>query len=415
MEDRQPGAGADGMRRGGSPLERALVELIVASPKMLPDDLSAWVERAGGHLGGRDVTLLLVDLDQAELRPLGGGSATHPVESSTAGRAYRTEDVVEEAHDGGTQLWVPILDSAERVGVLGAVVDEVSPDALFQWTVLAGFLGELVVTKSRYGDAIATSRRIRPVSVSAEMRWALLPPLTFTSPDIVVAGIVQPAYDIAGDTFDYSVSSTCAEFALFDAMGHGVEAARMANLAVGAYRNSRRHGVDLTQTIRTLDELIQSQFGDSRYVTGQVASIDLGSGVVTAINAGHPAPLVFHADGTSEELPCARSLPIGLDAEPRASLDTQLREGDVLLFHTDGVTEARMRSGGFVGNDRLQGLVSELLGAKLRPAEILRQVVRDLLGDATRLRDDATLLMVGWRIGDEALPPVIRVVDDGIT
>ena len=66
------------------------------------------------------------------------------------------------------------------------------------------------------------------------MRWGLLPPLTFTSPDVTIAGFLQPSQGIAGDAFDYGVTGRIASVAIFDAMGHGLEASRMANVAVGA-------------------------------------------------------------------------------------------------------------------------------------------------------------------------------------
>lgn len=147
--------------------------------------------------------------------------------------------------DGGTRIWVPILDSAERVGVLGAVVPDATLETLRRWTMLSGLVGEMVVTKTRYGDALSIARRTRAVSLAAELRWNLLPPLTFTSPDVVVAGMLEPAYEIAGDTFDYAINGDRAHIGLFDAMGHGLEACRMANLAVGSYQHSRRTGADL--------------------------------------------------------------------------------------------------------------------------------------------------------------------------
>jgi serine phosphatase RsbU (regulator of sigma subunit) len=304
---------------------------------------------------------------------------------------------------------VPILDSAERVGVLGTTLDRVSAVVVRQWALLGGLVGELVVTKSRYGDAPVMARRTEPVALAAEMRWALLPPLTFTSPDVVVSAILEPAYQVAGDAFDYAVNGDVAHVALFDAMGHGLEASRMANLAVGSYRHSRRRGEGLRACVGEMDAAIQEQFGDYRFVTGQVATLDLGSGVLSAINAGHPPPVVFHPDGTTEELQCTRVRPLGLGVAPSEPVETQLREGDVILFHTDGITEARSPAGQFFGSERLHGLVGELLTARLRPAEVLRRVVDAVLVYQPRLRDDATLLLLGWQLGEQSLPPALRL------
>ena len=102
-------------------------------------------------------------------------------------------------------------------------------------------VGELIVSKSHYGDHI-TRRRRRFRSPWPRKCVGLLPPLTFTSPDVSIAGFLQPSHGIAGDAFDYAVNGRTASVAVFDAMGHGNEASRMANVAVGFFRNARRRG-----------------------------------------------------------------------------------------------------------------------------------------------------------------------------
>jgi hypothetical protein len=386
-----------------SPLERALVSLIDASPGLRPDQLGDAIAVAGELLGGREVVVVLGDLEQQVLRPITTGALTVPMEGSPAGAAFMGERAVVD----GDRLWVAILDSAERIGVLGAVVDDTSSANVQSWATLAGLAGELIVAKTRYGDVLALARRTRAVSLAAELRWSLLPPLTFTSTDIVVAGMLEPAYDIAGDTFDYAINEGVAHVGLFDAMGHGLEACRMANLAVGTYQQSRRLGDGLLEMARRIDEVILDEFGDARFVTGQLATIELDSGRLTVANAGHPPPVVFHADGGHDVVPAEPAPPLGLGLGPRTMTSSQLCEGDVLLFHTDGITEARSVDGTHFGSERLYELVSELLAARLRPAEVIRQVVLAVIEHGRPLRDDATLALVGWRLGERALPPLV--------
>jgi hypothetical protein len=395
---------------GGSPLERALVTIIAASTHLKPDALGPLVAEAGGHLGGRDTRVLVADLSQRALVPLAPGDAeeTETMEGSAAGTAFRTEAPVHERVGAMTRLWLPVLDSAERVGVLETTVEHVDADALRSWALVASLVGELVVTKARYGDAIVRRQRVRPVSLAAELRYGLLPPLTFTAPDVLVSAIVEPAYGIAGDTFDYAVDERTAHVALFDAMGHGLEASRMANLAVSAYRHGRRRGALPRECAVATDQAIEREFGDLRFITGHIAALDLVSGVLTAVNAGHPPAVVFHADGRWDELSSGRMLPLGLGGSPASPVGTRLEEGDVVLFHTDGVTEARSATGEFFGDDRLRDTVGRHLAAGLRPAELLRLVATDLAAHQPVPRDDATLLVLGWRPGRSAIPPSVR-------
>src|SRR3546814_18916797 len=89
-----------------------------------------------------------------------------------------------------------------------------------------------------------------------------------------------------------------------DAMGHGLEASRMANVAVASYRSSRRAGADPAGSLVAMDEVIRSEFGDSRFVTAQAATLDLDSGRMQIAHAGHPPPLLLRRNAAPSRIPC---------------------------------------------------------------------------------------------------------------
>ena len=66
----------------------------------------------------------------------------------------------------------------------------------------------------RYGDGIDHARRQHPRTLSAELIWQLLPPLTFASEDVLVTGLTEPCYDVGGDVFDYAVTDGVASMAI---------------------------------------------------------------------------------------------------------------------------------------------------------------------------------------------------------
>ena len=86
------------------------------------------------------------------------------------------------------------------------------------------------------------------MQVAAEIVWGLLPPLTFAANDVVVTAVLEPCYDVGGDVFDYALNGDVLSVGLFDTCGHGIKASALASLAVGAYRNARRTGLDLAAT-----------------------------------------------------------------------------------------------------------------------------------------------------------------------
>jgi serine phosphatase RsbU (regulator of sigma subunit) len=196
-------------------------------------------------------------------------------------------------------------------------------------------------------------------------------------------------------------------------MGHGLQASRMANLAVGTLRNGRRAGKDLVELIRSIDHQIEDQFGDAYFSTALLATLDTNTGRIRAVNAGHPLPIVFHADGGYDELPTSRCPPLGLGVEPPEPDEYQLQPGDIVLFHTDGMDEARSTDGAFFGLTRLYDTVRHLIDTGVRLPEVLRLVVAELLAHSPDLGDDATAVLVGWQLGPTALPPATRALSTG--
>ena len=390
-------------------LGAALRELLRVSYGLIPEDLPATVrDLAVRHLGAKDVVLYLVDLDQTELRPFDPGRPelrAHGVDTTVAGRAFQEERPVVEYGPDGRRVWTPVLDSAERLGVLGIVDDgDVSPETLAHY---ASLVGELVMGKQMFGDAIAVLRRTGTLSLAAEMRWSLLPPLTFTSQDVMVSGILQPSRKIAGDAFDYAVTGRVASVGLFDAMGHGLEASRMANLAIGTYRNVRRGPGGLAAVLAATDEVLESQFGEARFVTAQVAELDLDGGELRIASAGHPSPVLLPAaaDGVPLTIPCPPARPPGLGFDGAEEVVVQLAPGDCVLFHTDGVSEARSPERELYGERRMAEAVWAALKAGKRPAETLRLVIHEVLAfQGDDVRDDASMVLLTWRPAQVASP-----------
>jgi serine phosphatase RsbU (regulator of sigma subunit) len=377
-------------------LGRALSELLLASYGLYPDDLARAVARVSRHLGGDQVVLLLCDFDQRSLVGFDrDDDRVFPIDGPGPGLAFRHELVVEERLGGRRRrLWVPVKDSADRLGVFG-VVDDGSIRAE-NWESIASLVGELIVSKSQYGDHIALRRRRSAFTLAAEMRWGLLPPLTFTSPEIAIAGFVQPSHGIAGDAFDYGVTGRLVSIGIFDAMGHGLEACRMANVAIGGYRNARRAGADAASALLAVDGSIASQFGESRFVTAQLATFHLDTGQLEIVNAGHPPPLLLRAGEPPEVIPCPPTRPAGLGSEPTPTV-VQLSRGESLLFRTDGVVDARSPENQFFGDEQLTSLLDRLQGERLPAAEIVRQCLHAVIHHQNgRRSDDATLLFMRW-------------------
>ncbi len=235
------------------------------------------------------------------------------------------------------------------------------------------------------------------MTLAAELRWGMLPPLTFTGEHVGIACVLEPAYEVAGDAFDYAVNGGVLHLGIFDAMGHGLEASRMASLTVAAYRWARRRQLDLPETFRAMDEALSAEFGDEQFVTAQFGTLDPGRGTLLWLNAGHPAPLLLRGGRVSTELRAPPLLPLGLGDVATSVAESSLEPGDRLLFFTDGVVEARSPGGERFGQQRLVDFTRRALADEQTLAETVRRLVRSVQGHRYgSLDDDATILLVEW-------------------
>lgn len=381
-----------------SPGEEALGLLLDRSHHLHPDELTGGITDAVTMIGGTDVVLFLADIAQELLVPYGVEADAVEIDGTLAGRAFRTNAPVVIDDDGGRRAWFPVLDGSDRLGVLGVTLPTGDDHCIQVCSRIAALSGELVVSRSQYGDSVNVARRTKPLTLAAELRWSMLPPLTFETRSVAIGAILEPAYDVAGDTFDYAVTGENARFGVFDAMGHGLEAARIANLVMGAYRHARRTGLDLAGQYEHITAAILSEFEPSKFATGVLADLALGSGQLRLVLAGHPPPLLLRNHRVVGELEVAPSTPLGIAGiEPTVGA-FDLEPGDRVLLYTDGVVEARHPNGQDFGLDRLADFVVRAAASDEPLAETMRRVAKAILAHQEgQLQDDATLLMVHWR------------------
>ncbi|MFN7152018.1 MAG: PP2C family protein-serine/threonine phosphatase, partial [Microthrixaceae bacterium] len=162
-------------------------------------------------------------------------------------------------------------------------------------------------------------------------------------------------------------------------------------------RNARREGHSLEQAYTDTGEAIATEFGDAAFATGQIGSLDLASGNLSWLNAGHPLPLLIRDDTFVGELACRPSLPIGLDGTVTEVAVEHLQAGDRVLFYTDGVTESRSVDGDEFGLPRLVDFLVRAAKEHTVPVETLRSLSASILASSeSGLNDDATLVMIEY-------------------
>jgi hypothetical protein len=320
--------------------ERLLGLLLERARHLPPQLIAPLIAEEVARIGGHDVSILLQDYAQELLVPLPGRklhvSPPEPVSNSAAGRAFLRGQVVEVPQaQGGLRIYLPLLDGSDTVGVMALSLSTVGEHDRRLLIRLSCLVADLLVTKNAYTDQFFQARRREPMSVSAEIQWSLLPPLSMSVPQFDVAGILEPAYRVAGDSFDYALNDNILHAAVIDAMGHGLDAATMATVAVGAYRHARRVFIGLAEKYAFMNDAISQQFGPDHFVTAQLMHINIATGEMELVNAGHPAPLLIRDGQVVRQLESATTLPVGFGGEEPRIKGHTLRPGDRVLCYTD--------------------------------------------------------------------------------
>lgn len=350
----------------------------------------------------RDIVLYLVDYEQEILQPFVDGTsltvlAEEQISATLAGRAFTTGAPVVADRDDEVRVWVPVFEHSVRTGVLAMTVDEAPAEVLEHATTLGVLAGLLVASAARYTDLVHVRKRGRSMSLAASMQWDLLPPLTLRAERVVVAGMLEPAYEVAGDGFDHSINGDRLDVALLDGMGHGIGSTLLTTLAIGTYRHQRREHRDLATTHDTVDRAVSLQFGGDAFVTGVLGRLDTTTGRFDLTNAGHPTPLLLRDRRVVGELACDPSTPFGIGGRCQQVAAHALEPGDTVVLYTDGVVEGRGADGTEFGVDRLADFLEREASSGRLADEALRRLVRAVLDHQQgSLRDDATIVVVRW-------------------
>jgi serine phosphatase RsbU (regulator of sigma subunit) len=395
-------------------LNSLLAAVEAAPPVAAADVLAAALAEA---IDAREVSFLIADFSGQSLIRLGhsGGKGALrlqgketaervPLAGTPHGRALANQAVEVIAEDRGARLFAPVTSRGEAVGVLELGLEHFPTEqTLAEVALAAHFLAYVVIANRRYTDLFEWGQRSVPLSLAAEIQHRLLPgAFTCEAGQLTLAAWLQPAGEIGGDTFDFSLERDTLHLSMTDAMGHTMDAALLATVLVGALRNARRRGVELAEQARLANNALAEQAGEGQFVTGLLVRIDLATATAGTVNAGHPPPLRLRA-GRVEQVRLEADPPFGLLPERRYRVQAlPLEVGDRLMLVTDGMLE----------RDAARMNIAEILTASMNmhPREAVQHLTQAVLKESGgQLRDDATALCLDWHGG----PPRDRDATSG--
>jgi sigma-B regulation protein RsbU (phosphoserine phosphatase) len=213
-------------------------------------------------------------------------------------------------------------------------------------------------------------------------------------PEIDLYAALKPAESIGGDLYDYFfIDQDHLLLAIGDVAGKGIPASLFMAIASTMIKNKAK-----VLSSKEIVAAINNELGDRNpnqyFLTLFLGVLDIRTGVIDYCNAAHNHPYILQSDGKVQVLPKSHGLPLGIYANKNYKSSTyKLNEGDLIVFFTDGVINARNEEGIHYGNERFEAQIQEKVGlsSKLVVTQLLQEIAN--YEEGTSQSDDITLMV----------------------
>lgn len=244
------------------------------------------------------------------------------------------------------------------------------------------------------------------LSVAKEIQMSMLPktiPSNIAQAGVDLHAFLQPAKVVGGDLYDYFMKDQDHLFFMIgDVSDKGVPAALFMAITKAIFKSqfSNKNDDSLVQKVKIVNEFLSEDNSSFMFVTAFVCILNVRTGQLEYVDAGHEPPVIIRADGQTEILPKHGGMALCFDAGFEFKSQTiQLNPHDKLVLYTDGVTDANNIAGDRYGLHSLQDFFATGPGSKCETAQEMNdaalQCLTDFIGTANQF-DDITMLSVRY-------------------
>lgn len=308
-----------------------------------------------------------------------------------------------------------IIDNLRKInGTLAEITDgnlNVTVDVRTneEFASLSDDINQTVSTLKRY-IAEAAARIDKELEFAKEIQYSALPSVFPPYPnrkDFEIYAHMITAKEVGGDFYDfYMLGDSTLAFMIADVSGKGIPAAMFMMQAKTIIKDLAESGLELPEVFATANKKLCENNDAGMFVTAWMGILDLKTGLLKFVNAGHNPPLVRQADGEFVYLKARSGMVLaGMDGVKYRLNELKLSPGDRIFLYTDGVTEATDENNRLYGEERLLETVNQNI---VKNTQMLCEAVKDdvdrFVGDAPQF-DDITMLAVSVNYvkGDEKI------------
>jgi sigma-B regulation protein RsbU (phosphoserine phosphatase) len=270
---------------------------------------------------------------------------------------------IEARHETKSEIVAPIITDQRTTGVFNLESNRVNAYDYEDLNLLTAFASHCAVAieRARLHHEILIKKKLEEeLLIARKIQESFLPPQDPLLTGFDISGINIPSEQVGGDYYDFiPIIENQIGIAIGDVSGKGIPAA----LIMASFRASLKAEIRNNYAIGTIffkvNNLLYESIERENYVTAVYGVLDIKNKIFTFSNAGHNPPVLRREKGTIEYL-TEGGVALGiLQNHDYKEMVLGLNPGDLILFYTDGVTEAKNESGEEFGTQRLEQILLE--------------------------------------------------------
>src|SRR5579863_10052089 len=297
-----------------------------------------------------------------------------------------------------SELAIPLLYKHRVIGVLDLESPQLNyftPDYVQALSILASHLAVSIENARLYEQVARDEARMeRDLSAARRIQGALLPRLPGPEFGLDIAARVVSSRELSGDLYDFlRYGPQELAIAMGDVSGKGSAAALYGAVAIGTLRSLGPQKHRPAEMLRAINGFLGERRIEGRFMTLCFATWHRGRHKLRIANAGQEEPFLYHS-GRCERIMLA-GFPLGMFEESTYDQRSYiLNEGDVVVFHSDGIGDTQNPAGEFFGHTRVAELITtnHKLSADAIADRILEEV--DAFSGGAHPFDDRTLVVL---------------------